>query len=147
MTTPADNRRRIERLFEGVWNGADPDVADELVAPDYYIHDRELAEEVRGPDLYRALAAGTREVFPDAEFAIEDSFGAGGKVAVRWTMTGTHEGEMFGVEPTGREVELKAIEIDRFEDGLLVETWTQSDTFGLAAQLGAAPTAGDPGGE
>jgi predicted ester cyclase len=43
---------------------------------------------------------------------------------------------MFGVEPTGREVELTAIEINRFADGQLIETWTQSDQLGLMDQLG-----------
>jgi predicted ester cyclase len=91
MTTPAENVERLERLYEGVWNGANPDVAEELVAPDYVIHDRELAEELRGPDLYRTLADGTREVFPDMAFTIEDTLAAGDRVALRWIMTGTHE--------------------------------------------------------
>jgi predicted ester cyclase len=70
-------------------------------------------------------------------FTIEDILGADEKVALRWTMTGTHEGgPMFGVEPTGQEVELTAIEINRFEDGKLIETWTQSDQLGLVQQLG-----------
>jgi predicted ester cyclase len=51
-------------------------------------------------------------------------------------MTGTHEGSVFGEEPTGKEVELTAIEINRFENGRLVETWTQSDMLGLKEQLG-----------
>jgi steroid delta-isomerase-like uncharacterized protein len=126
----------LARLFEDVWNGASPETADELVHESYTIHDRELAAELEGPELYRALASGTREVFPDATFAIEDTIAAGEKVALRWTMTGTHRGAMFGVEPTGREVELAAIEIDRFADGKLVETWTRSDQLGLARQLG-----------
>lgn len=135
MTTPNEHVERLERLFDGVWNGEDPDVANELVAPDYVIHDRDLADEMRGPELYRALATGTREVFPDATFVIEDTVAAGHQVALRWEMTGTHEGSLFGEDPTGREVRLPAIEIDRFEDGLLVETWAQSDMLGLKEQV------------
>ncbi|AFO56489.1 putative cyclase [Natrinema sp. J7-2] len=68
---------------------------------------------------------------------IDDLMAADEKVALRWTMTGTHEGgPLFGVEPTGQEVELTAIEINRFEDGKLIETWTQSDQLGLMQQLG-----------
>jgi predicted ester cyclase len=67
---------------------------------------------------------------------IEDMVTAGEKIALRWTMTGTHQGTMFGVESTGRQVELTAIEINRFEDGKLIETWTQSDQLGLMHQLG-----------
>jgi steroid delta-isomerase-like uncharacterized protein len=129
----------LRRLFADVWNGENPETAEELVHEEYHIHDRELAERMRGPELYRALAAGTREAFPDAAFTVDDLFAADEKVAVRWTMTGTHEGELFGVDPTGQTVELTAIEIDRFADGRLVETWSQSDQLGLMEQVGALP--------
>lgn len=127
----------IRTVFEGLWNGSNSSVVYEHVHEDYVIHDRDVAEERRGPELYRALASGTREVFPDAAFTIEDAVVDGDRVALRWTMTGTHEGSMAGEEPTGREVELSAIEINRFSDGKLVETWTQSDQLGLLQQAGA----------
>ncbi|ODR82081.1 cyclase [Haladaptatus sp. W1] len=134
MQTPEDT---LTRLYEDVWNGSNPDTANELVHEEYHIHDRELAAEMRGPALYRALARGTRDIFPDMTVTKEDILGADEMVALRWTMTGTHEGgPMFGVEPTGQEVELTAIEINRFEDGKLIETWTQSDQLGLVQQLG-----------
>lgn len=125
----------LHRLFEGVWNGENPDVADELVGPEYVIHDREIAEEMRGPELYKTLASMTRESFPDMEFTIEDAVEEGNKVALRWTMTGTHEGPMGDMEPTGKRVKMLAVEINRFEDRQLVETWTQSDMLGLMQQL------------
>ncbi len=137
MTTANEHERNLHHLYEGVWNGENPDIATELVHPEYVIHDRDLAEELRGPELYRALADSNPEIFPDMSFTIEDSFAVGGKVAVRWTMVGTHNGAMVGIEPTGRQVTLPAIEINRFEDGRLSETWTQSDMLSLLEQLDA----------
>lgn len=135
----ADMQKTVDtltQLYEDVWNGSNPDTANELVHEEYYIHDRELAAEMQGPALYRALASGTQDIFPDMTFTIEDLLAADEKIALRWTMTGTHEGgPMFGVEPTGQEVELTAIEINRFKDGKLIETWTQSDQLGLMQQL------------
>jgi steroid delta-isomerase-like uncharacterized protein len=133
MTTPEET---LIQLYDGVWNGNSPEAADELVHEAYTIHDRELAAEMEGPELYKALASGTREIFPDMEFTVEDIIASGEKVALRWTMTGTHEGPMFGVEPTGQQVELTAIEMNRFAKGKLIETWTQSDQLGLMQQLG-----------
>ncbi len=133
------NRQIIERLYEDVWNGKHPNTAEELVHDAYAIHDRELAEELQGPDLYNALASSTRELFSDLTFTIEDVVAADDEVALRWTMVGTHDGPLFGVEPTGEQVELTAIEINRFEDGQLLETWTQSDQLGLMEQIGALP--------
>ena len=130
-----DQTEALHRLFEGVWNGENPDVADELVSSDYVIHGREMAEEMRGPELYKSLASGTREGFPDMEFTIDDTVEEGNKVALRWTMTGTHEGPMGDMEPTGKHVEMPAVEINRFEDGKLAESWTQADMLGLMQQL------------
>lgn len=137
-STPVDEAV-IRRLYDGVWNDTDPAVADELVAPDYHIHDRDIADELSGPDLYRALADRTRVTFPDATFTVDDTVVGDGRVAVRWTMTGTHEGDELGVGPTGKRVTLAGIEINRFEDGLLAETWTQTDTLGLLQSVGAIP--------
>ncbi len=46
-------------------------------------------------------------------------------------MTGTHEGPMGDMEPTGKRVKMPAVETNRFEDGQLVDTWSQSDMLGL----------------
>lgn len=133
----------MEKLFADVWNGQYPETVATLVHEDYTIHDRDLANELAGPRLYRALAESTREIFPDARFTIEEIFGSGDKVVIRWRMTGTHEGELYGVKPTGTTVELPAIEINRFTDDKLVETWTQSDTYGLLEQIDAVSSPGE----
>lgn len=138
----ASNSAVLERLYEDIWNGEDPSTADELVHEQYHIHNRDLASEIQGPALYKELASRTRDIFPDMQFTIEDTIIADEKIALRWTMDGTHHGEMDGIEPTGRQVELSAIEINRFEDGQLIETWTQSDQLGLLQQLGAVPADG-----
>jgi steroid delta-isomerase-like uncharacterized protein len=143
MTTADQNEERLKRLYDNVWNGEDLDVVDDLVGAEYVIHDREIAEELGGPELYKALVRMTREIFPDMAFSLEDVIAADDRVVVRWTMTGTHEGPMSGVEPTGRAVSLSAIEINRFEEGKLVETWIQSDILGLLQQLGAVPVSED----
>lgn len=106
-----------------------PDVADELVGSEYFIHDREIAGELRGPELYKTLVSMTRESYQEMELTIDDIVEEGNKVVLRWTMTGTHEG--------GKRVEMPAIGINRFENGQLVESWTQSDTLGLMKQTEA----------
>lgn len=128
---------RIRRLFDGVWNDGDPSVADDLVHPKYVIHDREVPPDLDGPAGYRWLAESTRAIFPDATFTVDDVVADGGTVAVRWTMIGTHDGDGLGVEPTGEVVTLTAVEMDRFEDGLLAESWVESDMLGVLEQVGA----------
>lgn len=127
----------IRRLYEAVWNGTDPSVTDTLVHESSTIHDRDLSAELRGPDLYRALASGSREIVPTASFAIEDYRRDGDRVAVRWTMKGTHAASMAGVESSGDRVALSGIEINRFAEGGLAETWVQRDQLGRYEQIGA----------
>lgn len=138
--TQQDPEHGIRELFRGVWNNEDTEIASDLVHEDYLIHDRDIANELRGPELYRTLAKETREIFPDANFTIEDIFSVEDRVAVRWVMVGTHEGVLYGIDPTGQEITLPAVEINRFQDGVLRETWAQSDIFGVITQLNENPS-------
>ena len=133
----ASNADVLRQLYRDVWNGANPESVHDLVHDAYLIHNREVPDGTSGPEIYRYLADSTREIFPDANFEIDDIVAAGQKVAVRWTMSGTHDGELYGLEPTGEEIELAGIEINWFTKGQLIETWTISDQLGLMEQLGA----------
>ena len=46
---------------------------------------------------------------------------------------------MWGVTPTGRQLDVPALELSRVLDGRIVEQWLALDTLGLAQQLGLAP--------
>ena len=50
-----------------------------------------------------------RSGMPDLRVAIDDMIAEGDKVATRYTMEGTHEGELFGVPPTGQQLSIKSI--------------------------------------
>ena len=63
----------------------------------------------------------------------------GDKVVTRWTGRGTHQGELMGISPTGNQLEITGLTIDRIEGGQVVETWDQYDTLGMLRQLGAIP--------
>ncbi len=54
-----------------------------------------------------------------------------------YTASGTHEGEFFGVPPTGERITMTEIAIDHFEDGKMVEEWPEYDLLGVMRQLGA----------
>jgi predicted ester cyclase len=56
-------------------------------------------------------------------------------------LSGTHQGEFFGVAPTGKRVEMSGITIDRFDDesGKMVEEWPEYDLLGAMRQMGAVP--------
>lgn len=78
--------------------------------------------------------------FPDIHMHIEDMFAEGDKLVTRWSAHGTHDGELMGIPPTGKEASVSGIAIDRFENGQSVEHWEIFDQFGLMQQLGVIPS-------
>jgi predicted ester cyclase len=76
-----------------------------------------------------------RSAFPDIHFHTGEMFSVEGRVAHSWTFTGTHEGEMMGVEPTGKQVEVSGVEINHVEEGRIFASWTVLDSLGLMQQL------------
>jgi len=69
----------------------------------------------------------------------------GDKVATRWTMTGTHQGELMGIPPTGVRITVTGISMSRFADGKLAEGWNSYDILGMMQQLGVIPLPGEGG--
>ncbi len=63
-------------------------------------------------------------------------------VTARWTVHGTHHGELMSIPPTGRHITLTAIEIFRLANGKIAEQWVAVDNLGLLQQLGAIPAEG-----
>ena len=58
---------------------------------------------------------------------ILDMVAEGNKVATRKTITGTHQGELMGIVPTGKTVTIRLIDIFTIEDGLLLEHWGENN--------------------
>jgi predicted ester cyclase len=55
-------------------------------------------------------------------------------------MRGTHQGAFFGVPPTGKKIEVQAMNFYRFSSGQIVEEYGQPDLLGLMQQIGAIPS-------
>ena len=84
---------------------------------------------------HKADLARRREAFPDARFEIEDLLADGDRVAVRYTMTGTHGGAFMGIAPSGRKVSRASMAVFRIARGKIAEGWVIADQSGLMQQL------------
>jgi predicted ester cyclase len=73
--------------------------------------------------------------FPDLHASIEELVAEGDTVVCRSTTTGTQDGEIKGIPPTGRHIAFDSIDIFRIEDGRFAGYWCQSDVAGLMRQL------------
>lgn len=63
----------------------------------------------------------------------------GDTVAARFIMRGTHQGSVFGTPPTGRKIEVPALNFYRWVDGQIIEEFGQPDMMSLLQQIGALP--------
>ena len=130
------NKALARRVIEEMFNAGNLEVADELLAPDYVDHDPSLPEDVHGPEGFKQYVGMYRAAFPDLHVQIEDQLAEGDRVATRWTGTGTHDGELAGIAPTGKRVTVPGMEIVRIANGRLVEGWEGYDSGTLMRQLG-----------
>lgn len=130
-------RRALEEVFSGQ---GDLDVADELFAPDYVAHDPASPEDIRGLEGVKEFAGMYRNAFPDVRMSVEDQVAEGDKVVTRWIASGTHQGELMGISPTGNRVTVAGTSIDRIVDDKIEETWDNYDALGMMQQIGAIPS-------
>src|SRR5215210_5337532 len=126
-------RREVEELYNYTGN---LDAVEEIFSPDYVSHEP-TSGEVRGIEGARQFAATFREAFPDLQNTIEDMIAEGEKVSARFTMRGTHKGDLRSIAPSGREVTMTGIDMIRLEEGKMVEDRVEVDQLGMMQQLGA----------
>ena len=137
----SDERVRavMVRYYEEIWNQGRLEVCDELIAPDYVNHSAPLPGLPSGPGGLKQVVAAVRRAFPDLHYTIEDIVVGGEKAALRTTMRGTHRGDILGVAPTGRQVEVQELQIEHLRDGQIAAHWHLIDDLRLQRQLGLLP--------
>ncbi len=134
-----DNKAIIRRFLEGIFTQGNPDVVDELAAPDFVVHDPSSEVGQVDTEGVKGSIAWSHNAFPDLRVTIEDQVAEGDKVATRWTVRGTHRGEMMGAAPTGNQVTFTGTQTDYILGGKIVESWSNWDTLGMLQQIGAVP--------
>ena len=135
-----ESKQLIRRFYTEVVGSGDYSNLDSFIAADYLDHN--ATEGARGPVVVRTHLEAIRMTLPDFTIQIEAIFAEGEYVITRVTGRGTHLGEWMAIKPTGREVRLKGINIDRVERGRVAEHWGEADTIGMLVQMGVDPFAG-----
>jgi steroid delta-isomerase-like uncharacterized protein len=128
--TEAVARRVVDELL----NGQDLEILDEVVHPDYVDGYGGFGRED-----YRGLVQAMWAAFPDLHIEIDQAVAQGDVVALRMTLTGTHEGEFLGIAPTGRRVSFPAAGFIEVADGKMIRRWNISDVYEVAEQLSGPP--------
>jgi predicted ester cyclase len=142
-TTEAENKAQIRRIYEEMFNQGNLAIADELIAPDILNHAAPPGSN-RGPESMRQLITMLSTAFPDMHYTIEEMVAEGDMVACRMTMSGTHQGPLIGIAPTGRSVRQQSqMHFLRFRNGKVIEHWAVRDDLGMMRQLDVIPAPAD----
>ena len=134
-----EENKAIARREGEEYNKRNVAIVDELCASNYVKH-AAGGQEIRGPEGAKQFLTMLLTAFPDFHITIEDMVAEGDRVVTRLTFTGTHQGDLMGIAPTGKQVMWTAINIHRIVGGKFVETWQEGDALGLMQQLGAIPS-------
>jgi steroid delta-isomerase-like uncharacterized protein len=134
LPTEEENMAIFRRYVEEVFNKGNLQVADEIF--DRYVsHQTDGSTLERGPEDVKRFVGEFRSAFPDLRLSVEEQIADRDKVVNRTTFRGTHQREFRGIAPTGKEVEVKGMNIFRFSpEGKVVETWDSYDQLRVMRQ-------------
>jgi steroid delta-isomerase-like uncharacterized protein len=138
--SPETNIATVRRMIEQVYNERQLDLIEEFFNEDIIQH-FVGNPSITGLEALQETIAKSLNTFPDFRLSFEDEVAAGDKVAARWTMTGTHKGELFGIPATGKQVTHSGVTFYRLANAKIAEFWFLADNLGMMQQLGVMPQA------
>jgi len=134
--TESATKSLVRQYYEEVVNTGAVDRLADFLAPDY----TEVHDNVRYPIGLAGAAEHVlcvRRTYPDLHLTVEQQIAEGEWVATRVTMRGTQQGEWLGIRPTGRRIEVTAVNLDRVVDGRIVEHGGAANLLTPLLQIGA----------
>lgn len=135
----------VERLHETIaaysdaWNAHDVDLIGSMHAPDMVFENHTAGERAEGDEALRHIAR-IFESWPDIAFETRRLYVREDLVVAEWTASATHvrkltRGEIV-VEPSGKHVEWRGVDVIPFENGLVKRKDVYSDSVSILRQVG-----------
>ena len=137
-----ENKELVRRYYEEVVSTGDIARLPEFISPSYVeVHEGKRYEA--GLDGAREHILGVRSTYSDFKLRVEQQIAEGEWVVTRVRASGIHDGVWLGMKPTGRRVEMTAVNIDRVIEGLIVEHGGAANVLEPLLAIGAV-TITDP---
>jgi predicted ester cyclase len=138
-TASERNKSIVHRFIQNVFNRQDPGASVDTCSRTFLWHGGQLGE-ARGLTSYRNVLSALFAAFPDLQVEILDTIAEGDRVAVRFSMSGTHMGDFQGIAPTFRRISSTGANTYRVADDRIVEEWWHGDVLALMQQMDAVPS-------
>ena len=134
-----ENKALVRREIEEGWHQGNLVVVKEIYATNFIDHSP-FPGTTPDREGIKQFIKIIRDAFPDIKLTIEDLIAESDKVVERLTVTGTNKGEFMGITPTGKQITVPVITINRLAGDKIVERWSISDQLAMMQQLGVIPS-------
>jgi steroid delta-isomerase-like uncharacterized protein len=132
---PMANVSDIQRQVFDVWNRRDWDTYRTLLHSEYrYIGPD--GKELIGPEAGITVAKMYANAFPDGKLEVKNSLSLQNISVSEIVARGTHKGDLKGIPPTNKPVEVKIANIMEFRDGKIYREREYFDMMTMLAQIG-----------
>jgi predicted ester cyclase len=130
-----ENNKALVLQFYKAFDDRKIEQAFELLAPNFVAHLAGMPEPLNEAE-FRKFGMSFYSAFSEGQQIFDEIVVSGDRVVTSGTFIATHLGEFQGLPPTGKQIKLAIMHIDRVENGKIVEHWGQGDALGLMQQLG-----------
>ncbi len=135
MTT--EQKKQLVSRFIYLLTTKQSDKFGEVISLNYKQHNPMVKQGLTG---IQEGAKWFEVVFPDVQATIDAIVVEGDLVVARFTWSGTHKGELFGIPASNVKVTWTGTDWWRIENGKLAEHWDVVDWSGLIQQIKAKKT-------
>lgn len=133
-TAEEQNKNLIRHYYEEMWNNWNFHLAERILAPEIAFHGS-LGVTTRGIAAFCRYMQTVRDAFPDFHNTIEELVAENQHVVARLTYGGTHQGEIFGIAPTGKKITYAGAAFFQIGGSRITEGWVLGDRMSLLEQL------------
>jgi steroid delta-isomerase-like uncharacterized protein len=137
----AEDTQAIKSSQLELWNTGNAEVVGRLYADHVKRYDPNRPEPIRGPQEIARYVAEVRAGYPDFKLEVNEMIAEGDRLAIHWTVTGTHRGEFLGIPATGKRITISGVTFNRIENHKIVEERAYFDRLTMLEQLGVSPEA------
>lgn len=135
----ADGKATVREFYENYANHTKQSL-EQLLAEDLVVHGH-ATQSPQDRHAHIQGVLGWNDAFSDTRYTVEEQIAEGDTVATRVSMRAVHDrGEFMGQPPTGNQVSLVGISVERVADGKIKLRRIAYDTMGLMKQLGLVPS-------
>lgn len=133
-----ERNKELMKKFETMINTADENLAEELVDSNAPFYTPVSPEPLYGGKGYLSVVHWMRKGFSDVQWHITDMAADVDKAAVKWDLTGTHDGNFMGIAPTGKKISVCVMNFYYFnKDGKITNDIAAESMIGILRGIGS----------